>query len=449
MTEPTKQHRVVVVGGGFGGLEVARELRGAPVDVTLVDRRNFHLFQPLLYQVATGELSPANIAAPLRAIFRRQKNCQVLLGEVTGFDVDRRRVLLRDGELDYDSLVVAAGSTHSYFGHNEWESHAPGLKSVEDATRMRKKILLAFEAAEREPDPERRRAWLTFVLVGGGPTGVELAGALSEIARHTFRKDFRHIDPAEANIIIVEAADKPLHVYSDHLAGKASEALRQLGVEVRTRTKVVDIQEDHVVLESEEGHETLPTRTVLWTAGVAASPLGRLLADATDATTDRIGRVQVEPDLTLPGHPDLFVIGDLAHCADKDGRPLPGLAPVAIQQGSYVADVIASRLQNKPAPPPFTYKDHGSMAVIGRYAAIARVGRFELSGLFAWLLWLMLHLMEITLFQNRLLVLIQWGWAYFFRSRAARLITGPVEPLVETGDASREEVPQTPVEAGS
>ncbi|MFG0335045.1 MAG: NAD(P)/FAD-dependent oxidoreductase, partial [Maioricimonas sp. JB049] len=300
MTEAAQQHRVVVVGGGFGGLEVTRELRSAAVDITLVDRRNFHLFQPLLYQVATGELSPANIAAPLRAIFRRQQNCQILLGEVTGFDVARRRVLLRDGELEYDTLVVAAGSTHSYFGHDEWKPHAPGLKSVEDATRMRKKILLAFEAAEREPDPQRRQAWLTFVLVGGGPTGVELAGALSEIARHTLRRDFRHIDPAEANVIIVEAADKPLHVYSDHLAGKAAAALRQLGVQVRTQTKVVDIQEDHVVLHSDNDQEILPTRTVLWTAGVAASPLGRLLADATNAATDRIGRVQVEPDLTLP-----------------------------------------------------------------------------------------------------------------------------------------------------
>ncbi|MFG0294765.1 MAG: NAD(P)/FAD-dependent oxidoreductase [Maioricimonas sp. JB045] len=435
MTETTKRHRVVIVGGGFGGLEAARELRRAPVDITLIDRRNFHLFQPLLYQVATGELSPANIASPLRTVFRRQKNCQVLLGEVTDFDADGRRVLLRDGEIAYDSLIVAAGSTHSYFGHNEWESLAPGLKTIEDATRVRKKILLAFEAAEREPDPERRRAWLTFVLVGGGPTGVELAGALSEIARHTFRKDFRHIDPAEANIVIVEAAAKPLHVYSDKLSGKAAQALDRLGVHVRTHTKVVDVQDDHVVLESNSDRETLATRTVLWTAGVAASPLGRRLADATDATTDRIGRVQVEPNLTLPGHPDLFVIGDLAHCPDENGRPLPGLAPVAIQQGAYAAKVIAGRLENSPAPPPFSDRDRGSMAVIGRYAAIARIGKMELSGLVAWLMWLMLHLMEITLFQNRLLVLIQWGWAYLFRSRVARLITGPVEPLIETGDA--------------
>ncbi|HUG91540.1 MAG TPA: NAD(P)/FAD-dependent oxidoreductase [Planctomycetaceae bacterium] len=429
-------HRVVVVGGGFGGLHVAKSLKRAAVRVTLVDRRNFHLFQPLLYQVATGALSPANIAAPLRDILKRHRNVEVLLAEVVGYDVGRRRVLLRDGELDYDTLIVAAGARHSYFGRDEWEPWAPGLKTIEDAIEIRRRILLSFEMAERDSDPARRKAWLTFVIVGGGPTGVELAGALAEIANYTLEHDFRHIDPADAQILIVEAVDRVLSTFPPKLSARAARSLERLGVVLRLKTLVIDVQPDAVVLRTGETTETLAARTVMWAAGVQASPLGRKLAEAvaavrrdrpgpvaTNAELDRAGRITVAPDLTLPGHPEIFVIGDMARVLDASGRPLPGVAPVAIQQGRYVARLIRRRLRGQ-ASPPFRYRNFGVLATIGRFAAVADFGRVQLGGFAAWVLWLFVHLMKLVSFQNRLLVFIQWGWSFATFKRAARLITG-------------------------
>lgn len=413
--------RVVIVGGGFGGLAAARALRGADASVTLVDRKNHHLFQPLLYQVATGELSPANIASPLRAILSRQDNCRVVLDEVTGFDVERRLVVTRTGELLYDSLVVAAGARHGYFGHDEWERFAPGLKTLEDATEMRRRVLFAFEAAEREEDPARVAEWLTFVIVGGGPTGVELAGALSETAYHTLRRDFRRIDPTEARILLVEAGPRILSTYPGELSARARRSLERLSVTVLTGSAVTAIHADRVELEGEDRTE-VRTRTVLWSAGVAASPLGRRLAEALSLDTDRSGRVPVTADLTVAGHPEIFVVGDLARCADPEGTPLPGVAPVAVQQGRHAGAAIRARLRGGSVA-AFRYRDRGSMAVIGRYRAIALIGRAKLSGFLAWLAWLFVHLMEITQYRNRVLVLVQWGWSFLTRDRSARLIT--------------------------
>ncbi len=417
----------------------AQALRRSPVELTLVDRQNYHLFQPLLYQVATGELSPANIASPLRAILRRQKNCRVLLGEVTGFDLAGKEVLLQDGRIPFDSLVVAAGASHSYFGHDEWSSAAPGLKTIEDATKIRKRIFFAFEAAERETDAARRAAWLTFAIVGSGPTGVELAGALSEIAYHTLRNDFRNINPREARILLIEGASHPLSMYPEPLSNKARAALEKLGVTVRTGTLVTDIRPGQVQVNSEIGSETIDAQTVIWAAGVAASPLGRILGLAANVTPDRSGRIVVEPDLSLPGHPEVFVIGDLANFAHGLERPLPGLAPVAMQQGKFVARHIANHLAGRTTETTFHYRDRGSMAVIGRFSAIALIGKRQLSGLPAWFAWLFIHLMAIAQFRNRLLILMQWGWTFLTRDRSARLITGekptvlpPSEPPTET-----------------
>jgi NADH dehydrogenase len=432
------RHRVVIVGGGFGGLYAARRLKHAPVSVTLIDRRNFHLFQPLLYQVATGGLSPANIATPLRALLRRQRNTEVLLAEVTGIDVPGRRVLLRETAIPYDTLIVATGSRHAYFGHDEWEPFAPGLKTIEDATDIRRRVLLAFEAAERETDPARRRAWLTFVLVGGGPTGVELAGAVAELARHTLRGNFRHIDPADALILLVEGADRVLPTFPPRLSEKAARALARLGVTVRTKALVTNVQPDHVEIRSGDHTERIAARTALWAAGVQASGLGKVLAEATGAALDRAGRVAVQPDLTLPGHPEIFVIGDLALFTHQTGKPLPGVAPVAMQQGRYAADAIQRRLRGQSVP-PFHYRDKGSLATIGRSAAVADLGWLRISGFLAWLLWLFVHLMYLIQFQNRLLVLLQWAWNYFTRNRAARLITG--EQRLPPLDGERAEAP--------
>jgi NADH dehydrogenase len=429
-------HRVVIVGGGFGGLTAARALRRAPVQVTLLDRRNFHLFQPLLYQVATGALSPANIAAPLRSILERQANCEVLLGEVRGFDVVNRKVLLADGELPYDMLIVAAGARHSYFGHPEWERFAPGLKTIEDATEIRRRTLTAFELAEREEDPERRRMLLNFVIVGGGPTGVELAGALAEITRHTLADEFRHINPADAHVVLVEAVLHILGMYPEDLSLKARSTLESLGVKVRINTKVTDIGADYVALESSGVVERLPTRTVLWAAGVEASPLGKCLADATGAAIDRAGRITVESDLSLPGHPEIFVLGDMANCVHQTGKPLPGVAPVAIQQGKFVAKLIACRLTGRTLP-EFHYRDLGNLATIGRSAAVAQFGRIHLSGLIAWLLWLFIHLMNLVNFRNRVLVFLQWGWNYLSYDRSARLITGSDPESESTGSEGK------------
>ena len=417
------QHRVVIVGGGFAGLNAARALRRARVDVTLIDRRNFHLFQPLLYQVATGALSPANIAAPLRWILERQSNCAVLLGEVREFDIATRHVLFDSAKLPYDTLIVAAGGRHSYFGHPEWEPLAPGLKTIEDATEIRRRIFTAFELAEREADIGRRRMLLTMVIVGGGPTGVEMAGAAAEIARHSLSQEFRHIDPADAQILLIEAGDRVLGTYPPELSAKAQSSLERLGVTVRTKNMVKAVTRDLVTVEWAGGREEIPTQTVIWAAGVQASPLAQRLAAATGVTLDRAGRLVVEPDLSLPNHPEIFVLGDMASYLHQGGKPLPGIAPVAIQQGRFVAKLIKSRLRNKK-PPTFHYRDRGTLATIGRSAAVADFGKLRFSGFFAWFLWLIIHLMNLVSFRNRLLVFIQWGWNYVTYDRAARLITG-------------------------
>ena len=416
-------HRVVIIGGGFGGLSVALRLKRGPVDVTLVDRCNYHLFQPLLYQVATGSLSPANIASPLRNILKRQKNTRVLLAEAVGLDARRRRVMFSDGEIEYDTLVVATGASHQYFGHDEWEKFAPGLKTVEDATGIRRRILLAFEAAERERDPEKLRAWMTFVIVGGGATGVELAGALGEIANDTLRRDFRSIDPSTAQVLLVEGTERVLPPYPQKLSFAARKMLERLGVTVRTGAFVTDIGDRSVTIREGERIKEIPTRTVLWAAGVLGSPLGRILAREAGAALDSAGRVIVEPDMTVPGHPEIFVIGDLAHFSHQTGKPLPGVAQPAIQQGRYVARAIERRLRGESVP-PFHYVDKGNLATIGRAAAVADIFGLRLAGWPAWLIWLFVHLLYIVEFQNRLLVLVQWGWMYLTHDRSARLITG-------------------------
>jgi len=422
-SEPPRP-RVVVVGGGFAGLTLVRALRGAPVEATLVDRRNFHLFQPLLYQVATGGLSPANIATPLRALVKRQQNVRVLLAEATGVDVAGRRLLLADGEVPYDVLVLATGARHSYFGRPEWAALAPGLKTLEDATGIRARVLSAFEAAEREEDEARRREALTFVVVGAGPTGAELAGALAEIARHTLRDEFRRIDPSAARILLVEGADRVLGAYAPSLSARAASDLARLGVEVRTETMLTDLRDDGVTLRRGGEEEVVRARTVLWAAGVEGSPLGRALAEASGAETDRAGRVVVGPDLAVPGHPELFVVGDLALFTHQAGKSLPGVAPVAMQQGRHVAKGIRARLGGREAR-PFRYVDRGSMATIGRASAVAEVAGLRFGGYLAWLAWLFVHLLYIVQFGNRVLVLVQWAWSYLTWARSARLITAP------------------------
>jgi NADH dehydrogenase len=416
-------HRVVIIGGGFGGLSAALKLRRAPVQVTLIDRHNYHLFQPLLYQVATGALSPANIAAPLRNILHRQKNTQVLLAEATGIDAANRRVLLSDGSVEYDTLIVSTGATHQYFGHDQWEQFAPGLKTIEDATAMRRRILLAFETAEREHDLAKVREWLTFVIVGAGPTGVELAGALSEIANDTLRGDFRRINPSEARIILVEGADRVLPPYPPKLSEAARKMLVRLGVTVRTGAIVTDIADGSVTIREREQTEKILARTVLWAAGVLSSPLGRSLAESAGATLDKAGRVVVEPDLSIAGHPEIFVIGDLANFSHQTGKPLPGVAQPAIQQGRYVGKAIKARLRGETIP-AFHYFDKGNLAVIGRGAAVADLNWTGISGFPAWLIWIFIHLLYIVEFESRLLIMLQWAWLYMTYDRSARLITG-------------------------
>jgi NADH dehydrogenase len=423
------RHRVLILGGGFGGLYAAKALKHAPVQVTLLDRRNFHLFQPLLYQVATGSLSPGEIASPLRAVLRRQANTEVLLGEAVDLDAEHRRVALLDGEIEYDSLIIATGSADSYFGHEEWKQLAPGLKTIEEATAIRRKILFAFEAAEREHDPEKRRQWLTFVLVGAGATGVELAGALGEIAHDTLRRDFRSIDPAEALILLLEGGPRVLPTYPPDLSAIAEASLIRLGVTPRTNVFVTAVDAAGVDVKTGAGIERINARTVIWSAGVKASPFGEVLERRAHAERDRGGRVFVNPDLSLPGHPEIFVIGDLAHI-EQDGKPLPGVAQVAIQGGGYVAKRIQKRLRRETLP-PFHYVDRGSLAVIGRAAAVADIGGLHISGLLAWLTWLFVHLMNLVEFSSRVLVFIQWGFLYLTYNRGARLITGPVTPVEE------------------
>lgn len=418
-------HRVVILGGGFGGLYAAQALRKAPVEVTLVDRRNFHLFQPLLYQVATGSLSPGEIAAPLRSVLRKQRNTAVMLGEAKGLDAAGRLLILEDGSVGYDTLIVAAGARSSYFGHDNWRAFAPGLKSIEDALEMRHKILYAFEAAEREPDPEKRREWLTFVVVGAGATGVELAGALGEIAHDTLRNDFRSIDPRLARILLLDG-DRVLPPYPLDLSRAAEKSLIGLGVRTLAGVRVTGVDDGGVTVNTGSGTERIAARTVLWAAGVAASEFGKVLANQTGAQLDRQGRILVEPDLTVPGHPEIVVIGDLANCSHGHDKPLPGVAPVAMQQGRYAARLIAARLAGRTLP-PFHYHDKGSLAVIGRAAAVADFGRLRFHGILAWLLWLFIHLMYIVEFESRIIVFIHWGIQYLTFNRGARLITGPEE----------------------
>jgi NADH dehydrogenase len=416
MVEPGALPHVVIVGGGFGGLYAARALAGRPVRVTLLDRRNYHLFQPLLYQVATAALNPSDIASPLRSILREAANVTVLLADVGSVGLDHRLLVLDRGEMSYDGLLLAAGASHSYFGHEDWELLAPGLKSLEDALEIRRRVLLAYEAAEREPDGAEQRALLTFVVIGGGPTGVELAGALGEISRQTIARDFRLIDAAKASIILLEGGPRILSTYPESLSGSAQAQLERIGVEVRTGAMVTQVTADAVWL----GGEQIRCRTVLWAAGAAAAPLGHTLGVA----LDRVGRVLVEPDLSIPGHPEAFVIGDLCAFLHQTGAPLPGLAPVAIQQGRAAAENVLQRLAGRPTR-AFHYRDKGSMATIGRAAAVAVIGRVQLSGLPAWIAWLLVHIISLIGFRNRVLVLLQWAWAYVSWQRGARLITGP------------------------
>jgi len=416
---------VIIVGGGFGGLRAAQALKSDLFDVTLIDRRNYHLFQPLLYQVATGSLSPGQVSAPLRSVLSKQKNTRVLLGSAEDVDPHSKQVFLADGAiLAYDSLIVATGSQTSYFGHDEWQDWAPGLKSVEEATLVRHKILYAFEVAERILDPVQRRAWLTFVIVGAGPTGVELAGAIAEIARQTLKNDFRSIHPAEAQIILLDGAPRVLMPFPEDLAGKATRSLVKLGVTVKCGAMVVDVNKDGLTIEVDKHADHIGARTVIWAGGITASSLGRILAGRTKAETDKGGRVKVKPDLTIPKYPDIYVIGDLASAVDADGNPLPGLAQVAMQGGIYAATAILRKAKGQPELPPFHYFDKGSLAVIGRWAAVANVFGVHLSGLVAWIVWAFIHLTYIVTFQNRLLVFIQWAIQDLTFSRGARLITG-------------------------
>jgi NADH:ubiquinone reductase (H+-translocating) len=426
-----RKHRVVVVGGGFAGLNAVRRLRDAPVEVTLVDRQNFHLFQPLAYQVATGALASAEIAAPLRAVLKRQANAAVLMASVTGFDLEAREVVLGDlpdGEaerrLPYDTLVVAGGSNYSYFGHEEWRELAPELKSIGGALRIRGRLLSAFEAAELEPDPERRRAWLTFAVVGAGPTGVEMAGQIAELARDTLRDDFRRADPSRARIVLLDGEDRVLPAFPKGLSGHAERELRALGVEPLLGRMVVDIDAGSVAWEEDGETVRMPTRTVVWAAGVTASRLAALLGEAASAEVDKAGRVAVGPDLALPGHPEVLALGDMVSVRGPDGKPLglPGLAPVAIQQGRHAAKAITARLRGEQ-PRPFHYLDKGNLATIGRSKAVAELrGGIHLWGLPAWLAWLTIHLYYLIGFQNRLLVLLRWIASFLTRGRGARLI---------------------------
>jgi NADH dehydrogenase len=413
---------VVILGGGFAGLYAARQLRDAPVRVTLVDRRNHHLFQPMLYQVATAGLNPSDIASPIRSILRGAKNIEVLLAEVYSIDVERREVTFTDTtKISYDYLLVATGAHHSYFGHDEWEPLAPGLKSLDDALAIRRRVLLAFERAEREKDPIRRQAYLTFVIVGGGPTGVEMAGAVAEIRRYALKRDFRHIEPAEATVMLLEGGPRLLPSYPESLSGAAKQELRRLGVEVRTETLVTDIKPGMV---SAAGW-TIPTQTVIWAAGNMASPVLRCL----NAPLDRVGRAIVEPDCTIPGHPEVFVLGDAAAFNHQEGGTLPGISPVAIQMGEYAARVIKGDLAGRPRR-AFRYWDKGQLAVIGRGQAVADIRKLHFSGFVAWLIWIFVHIFFLIGFRNRVLVLLQWAWSYVTYSRGARLIT---EDVPQTG----------------
>lgn len=411
----TDKKRIAIIGAGFAGLAAARALKHADADVFLIDRRNHHLFQPLLYQVATAALSPAQIAQPIRAILRKQSNCTVVLGEVTGIDKEQRRVYGAKGELVYDYLIVATGATHTYFGNEAWSAYAPGLKSIEDATAIRQRILSAFERAEVAESEAEQQALLTFIIIGGGPTGVELAGAIAELARHTLKGEFRRIDPANARVILAEGGDRVLKAFSPKLSARATNDLHKLGVEVRTGFAIRECTREGVRL----GEDWIPSRTVLWAAGVKASPASEWL----QVPSDRAGRINVQPDLSVESHPDIFVIGDTAAVQNPNGTPVPGLAPAAMQQGKYAASVILARLQGKQTPAPFAYKDYGTMATIGRGKAIAQFKFGTASGLFAWWLWGVIHMMPLVGFRNRVVVACDWLWSYLTHERGVRLIT--------------------------
>jgi NADH dehydrogenase len=439
--------RVVIVGAGFGGLNAARSLGNAAVQITVIDHKNFHTFQPLLYQVATAGLSPGEIAAPIRSILSSHKNIEVLMGDVIGVDLEKRVVETADSSIPYDYLVVAAGATHSYFGHDEWEPYAPGLKTIEDALEIRRRVLLAFELAERQAASGETSAPLNFVVIGGGPTGVELAGTLAEISRYALAHDFRSIDPSRTHILLLEGGPRVLPTYAEDLSRSAEEQLKHLGVEVRTSTMVTQVEAGAVQV----GNTRIPATVILWAAGVAASPLGKILTKS----VDRAGRVPVQPDLTLAGHPEVFVIGDLAAAKDEKGKLLPGVAPNAIQQGKYVAKVIREETESpvgkssKSARKPFHYWDKGSLATIGRSAGIAQFGKIHISGFIAWLSWLFVHIFFLIGFRNRILVFIQWAWSYVTYERGARLITGstylpgwsaPETPVVTKAQAGAQEI---------
>jgi len=415
--------QVVIIGGGFGGLHAAKGLRNSPFLVTLIDKRNFHLFQPLLYQVATGELSPGDIASPLRAVFHRYKNIRVIMAEVVDIDARNRKVILKDGEVDYDFLVVSAGSGHYYFGNEKWAGIAPGLKTIEDAISIRHRVLQAFEAAERETDPQKKQELLTFVIVGAGPTGVEIAGAIAELARTTLEDDFRNIDPADSEIILVEAGDRILSTFPPGLSNKAQKSLTRLGVRLMTGSRITDIARNTVNIDLNHQPMVIKTRTILWCAGVKASTLGEVMARGCGAPLDKQGRVVVQPDLSIPGYPDIFVIGDLANFSHQGEKPLPGVATVAMQQGQYVARLLKKRFKGKKTF-PFHYHHKGELAVIGRNSAVAHIKGFRFSGILAWFIWALVHIRFLIEFDNKILVLTQWAWNYFTRKRGARLITG-------------------------
>jgi NADH dehydrogenase len=421
-------HRVLILGGGFAGLVAAQTLNRADVDVTLLDKRNFHLFQPLLYQVATGSLSPAEIAAPIRAVLSRQKNVEVLLGEAVDIDPAAKKVLLADGDaFPYDTLIIATGSQSSYYGNDQWRENAPSLKSIEEATKMRHKLLYAFERAERAETEAEERAWLNFVIVGAGATGLELAGALAEIAHHTLKHDFRRIRPQEARIILMEGGPRVLPPYPEDLSAKAEKLVKNLGVEIMLGAFVTNIDAEGVSYRHGDTSGTVPARTVFWAGGVTATPFARKVAVRLNAETDHPGRFKVNPDLTLPSHPEIFVLGDLALSNDAKGNPLPGVAQVAIQGGRYAGKLIKARLAGRSLP-PFKYFNKGDMAVIGRAAAVASIFGIHVSGFIAWFIWLFIHLMYIVEFQNRIIVFIQWGFLYLSFNRSARLITGEISP---------------------
>ncbi|WP_019506328.1 NAD(P)/FAD-dependent oxidoreductase [Pleurocapsa sp. PCC 7319] len=422
-TKQTSVPHIVIVGGGFGGLYAAKSLKDAPVKVTLIDKRNFHLFQPLLYQVATGTLSPADIASPLRVVLSKHKNTKVLLDKVIDIDPEAKKVFLEDRDaLDYDALIVATGVSHHYFGNEHWQDDAPGLKTVEDALEMRRRIFMAFEAAEKEPDPEKRQALLNFVVVGGGPTGVELAGAIAEICHQSVKDDFRDIDTTQAKVLLFEGMERILPPYPEESSAQAQKALEKLGVEVQTKTLVTNIADNSVTFRQGEETKTINAHTILWAAGVKASFMGKVLADRTGAELDRAGRVMVEPDLSLKNYSDIFVIGDLANFAHQGDRPLPGVAPVAMKEGEYVAKLIMQRAEGKTMA-PFAYQDFGSMAVIGQNKAVANLNIGRFSGFIAWIIWVFAHIYYLIEFDNKLIVMIQWAWNYITLGRGARLIT--------------------------